>query len=91
MMAKPNYFAECPHCFFYGHSHQSQEDADRAVRNHVQMCENNPANYSWQDADDAQRAEAKAGVATRKGCALIGLLLLPLPPAILYGLIEFLG
>lgn len=88
-MPKPNYYAECPHCVFYGHSHHSQEDADRAVRNHVQMCEYNPANYSWRDADDEQRSSSTK-VGGKGSCALIGLLLLLVPAAILYGLVDLL-
>jgi hypothetical protein len=91
VMARPEYYAYCPHCGYQGFSHDSQGDAERVVRNHAQRCEENPNNYSWQDAADRTPGGSKQVKVSGSGCALIGVLLLSVPAAILYGLVEWLA
>lgn len=89
-MAKPRYYSHCPHCFFEGFSHESQADADRAVHNHVQLCEHNPENdpYSWRDSNNSQH---RVKVGSGSSCPLVGVLLLSVPVSIIYLVTRFLG
>lgn len=85
---KPRYYAQCSHCFYEGFSHDSQADADRAVRNHEARCEDNPANGTWRDAHD-QFVQVGSRTAKPSGmCALIGALLVSVPIGILYWLVD---
>lgn len=88
-MPKPSYYSHCPHCFFEGFSHESQADADRAVRNHVQHCEYNPENdpYSWRENNNnLSKVKVSGG-----GCPLIGVLLLSVPVGMIYAVARILG
>lgn len=84
-MAKPSFYSQCSFCFYEGFSHESQADADRAVRNHQQRCEDNPDNqpYDWRNQQSVPTGKG--------GCPLTGALLLISLSGVMYGLYQLLG